>query len=247
MASDIPDRPRFAIFAGPNGAGKTTAYRRFLDARYNAGEYLNPDDIAAKLTTATGTPAGVDLSAGRAVIRRTRQLIESRQPLTRETTLSGREILASAALADAAGFRVVMVFVGVDSTSTTKCRVAFRVVSGGHDIPSATQERRFRRSLDNAPRAARIVHVAYFLDNGGLQHRLVATVYGGTVNFLDSRDAVWVERATAGLPHASALLSRAAALAELRNTEGLSKTLQVRESRPAYGVEGARSTGSEGR
>ena len=221
MASAIPDRPRFAIFAGPNGAGKTTAYRRFLDAHYNAGEYLNPDDTAAELAVATGTLAGVDLPAGRTVIRRTRQLIESRQPLTRETTLSGREILASAARADAAGFRVVMVFVGVDSPSTTKCRVAFRVVSGGHDIPSATQERRFSRSLDNAPRAAAIVHVAYFLDNGGLQHRLVATVYGGTVNFLDSSDAGWVERATAGLPLASALLSRDAALAQLRNTEGL--------------------------
>ena len=142
MASDTRDRPRFAIFAGPNGAGKSTAYRRFLDARYNAGEYLNPDDVAAEIAADTGTPAGVDLPAGRVVIQRTRQLIESRQPFTRETTLSGRENLGSAARAGGAGLRVVMV----------------------------------------------------------------------------SRDAVWVERATAGLPLASALLSRDATLAQLRNT-----------------------------
>ena len=49
MASDTTDRPRFTLFAGPNGAGKTTAYRRFLDAGFEAAEYLNPDDIAKSL------------------------------------------------------------------------------------------------------------------------------------------------------------------------------------------------------
>ncbi len=49
MAFDTTDRPRFTLFAGPNGSGKTTAYRRFLDAGYEAGEYLNADDIARRL------------------------------------------------------------------------------------------------------------------------------------------------------------------------------------------------------
>ena len=51
MASDTTDRPRFTLFAGPNGAGKTTAYRRFLDAGFEAAEYLNPDDIARAMAT----------------------------------------------------------------------------------------------------------------------------------------------------------------------------------------------------
>ena len=234
MAFDTPDRPRLTVFAGPNGAGKSTAYRRFVEAGYDAGAYLNPDDAASDIGLATGTSAGVALRAGRQVIERTRSLIAARQPFSRETTLSGGEIMRSIAAAGGAGYRVVMVFVGVRSTSTVKSRVAFRVASGRHDVPLATQDRRFRRSLNNAPHAARIADVAYFLDNAGLRHKLVATAYQGTVRFLDARGADWVARATAGLPLAPVTQFRDDALAQLRRAEGMAETLQVREPQTSY-------------
>lgn len=234
MASDTINRPRFTIFAGPNGSGKSTAYLRFLDAGYDAGEYLNPDDIAKEIGAASDAPAVIDLRAGREVILRSRALIEAHRPFVRETTLSSREILRSAASAEAAGYRVVMVFVAVGSTKVTKTRVSVRVASGGHNIPKEAQERRFPRSFDNAPRVARIADAAYFLDNSGMQHRLVAMAHGGTVAFLDPQQANWVERATAGLPRAASLLSRTQALAQLREAERLGASLQVRERRAAY-------------
>lgn len=234
MASDTADRPRFTLFAGPNGSGKSTAYLRFLDAGYHAGEYLNPDDIAKELGAASDAPAVIDLRAGREVIQRSRALIEARRPFVRETTLSSREILRSVSAAGDAGYRVVMVFVAARSTTATKTRVALRVVSGGHDIPEEAQDRRFPRSFDNAPKVARIADAAYFLDNSGMRHRLVAAAQRGTVTFFEPQRAHWAERATAGLPRAATPLSRAEALAQLREAEELGASLEVRERRAAY-------------
>ncbi len=234
MASDSIDRPRFTIFAGPNGSGKSTAYHRFLDAGYNAGEYLNPDDIAKELGATSAAAAVIDLRAGREVILRSRALVEAQRPFVRETTLSSREILRSVSAAGDAGYRVVMVFVAVGSTKVTKTRVNVRVASGGHDIPKEAQERRFPRSFDNAPKVARIADAAYFLDNSGMQHRLVATAQRGTVTFFDPQQANWAERAIKGLPRTPLLLSRTQALAQLRETERLGTSLQVREERAAY-------------
>ena len=234
MTSATADRPRFTIFAGPNGSGKSTAYQRFLAAGYDAGEYLNPDDIAKELGAVSDAPAVIDLRAGREVILRSRDLMKARRPFVRETTLSSREILRSVSAAADAGYRVVMVFVAIGGASTTKTRVAQRVLGGGHDIPEDAQDRRFGRSFDNAPKVARIAHAAYFLDNSGPRHRLVATVRGGTVAFVDARQAAWAERATSGLPQAASLLSRAEALAQLREAERLDASLEVREQRAVY-------------
>ena len=233
MASATPDRPRLTLFAGPNGAGKTTAYRRFVDAGFEAVDYLNPDDIARSLGINPGD-AAVDVTAGREVIRRTRSLIAARWSFARETTLSGREVLRSISAARDAGYRVVMVFVGTCSMKTTRSRVTVRVASGGHDISRQAQERRLPRSLDNACRVAAIADVVYFLDNTGLQHKLVATVCEGTITFLDASRAAWLDRATAGLPRAPSLCSRKEALSRLREAERLSDNLRVREGRPAY-------------
>lgn len=125
-----------------------------------------------------------------------------------------------------------MIFVAVTSLDTTQGRVAIRVAKGGHDITSEAQLRRFPRSLENAPRVAGIVDMAYFLNNAELQHKLVGIVRCGTVTFMDPLGASWVERAAAGLPSAAVLRTRDEALIDLREAEGLSDDLQVRE-RPA--------------
>ena len=234
MSSSALSQPCLTIFAGPNGSGKSTAYDRFLRAGFDSGEYLNPDEIAKSLA-ASGAPA-VDLRAGREVIQRTRSLIDARRSFVRESTLTSREIVRSAERAKAAGYRLVMVFVALSSTDMTRGRIAVRVAKGGHHITREDQERRFPRSFENAPKVARIVDAAYYLDNAGKWHRLVATVSDGTVTFLDPGDARWVEQSTKGLPLAETLKSRDAALADLRKAEGLSDELQVRDRRARYGT-----------
>ena len=232
MSNGARRRPSLTIFAGPNGSGKSTAYDRFLAAGFDSGEYLNPDEIARSLG-GSGASA-VDLRAGREVIQRTRSLIDARRSFVRESTLTSREIVRSAERAKAVGYRLVMVFVAVSTTDMTRGRIATRVAKGGHHIAREDQERRFPRSLENAPRVAGIVDVAYFLDNAELQHKLVGTVRCGTITFMDPLGASWVERATVGLPRATVLKSRDEALIDLCEAQALANDLQRRERRAGY-------------
>ena len=183
---------------------------------FATGAFLNPDDIARDLG------GDRDLRAGRETLRRARSWVEEGRTFTRESTLSSKEIVRSMRAAHDAGYRVLLVFVGVDSLAVSKMRVGNRVLRGGHDIPIAAQERRFARSFDNAPKAARIADAAYFVDNRE-RLRLVASVDHGEVQFFDASLAKWVEGALEGLPrHRDAgLKPRARALVEAEMVENV--------------------------
>ena len=227
-------QPLFTVFGGPNGSGKSTAYARFVRAGFDSGEYLNPDEIARSMRRAGTGESAFGLGAGREVVERTRSLVDARQSLVRESTLTGREIMRSVERAKTVGYRLVLVFVAVSSPITTRGRIAVRVAKGGHDIPVEVQDRRFPRSIANLRRVVRLVDVAYFLDNAGLRHRLVATVCRGTLTFLDSHGAAWAEQGAADLPRAGLLKTREEALLGLRAAEGMTEDLEVHEPRGRY-------------
>lgn len=226
--------PRFTIFGGPNGAGKSTAYDRFVRAGFDSGEYLNPDEVAKSASDSGAGGSAFDMRAGREVLERTRSLVNARRSFVRESTLTGREIVRTTERAKAAGYRLVLVFVAVSSAATPRGRIAVRVAKGGHDIPVEDQRRRFPRSFDNVRKMARLVDVAYFLDNAGFQHKLVATACQGTLTFLDAQEAAWVVRATVDLPRARLLRSREEALKDLRSAERMTADVEVREPRSRY-------------
>lgn len=47
------------------------------------------------------------------------------------------------------GYQVILYYVGVDSVDTAKTRIAQRVLDGGHGIPDADVERRYKESIRN--------------------------------------------------------------------------------------------------
>lgn len=234
MKPAAPSRPQFTIFGGPNGSGKSTAYDRFVRGGFDSGEYLNPDEVARTMRESGAGGSAFDMRAGREVVERTRSLVDARRSLVRESTLTGREIIRSVGRAKAAGYRLVLVFVAVSSPATTRGRIAIRVAKGGHDIPVEAQERRFPRSFGNVRQVVPLVDVAYLLDNAGFQFRLVATVCGGTLTFLDPQGVGWAEKGTADLPRAALLKTREEALHGLRAAEGITGDLDVREPRGRY-------------
>lgn len=228
----ISESPRYTILGGPNGAGKSTTFTRLTEWGYRSGAFLNPDEIAKGL----GGPEPVRAAAaGRETLRRSRAWMAGRRSFVRESTLSSREIVRSAEAARDAGYRVTLIFVGLNKLSVTKNRVRIRRRSGGHAIPVRDQERRFFRSFDNAPRVATIADEAYFLDDGSGQPRTAAVVLRGIVLFRDTTSAAWVERATAGLVPARPMWSRAAVLAWVRGAEGMSD--ELREGAGSYEAE----------
>ena len=227
------ERPRYTILGGPNGAGKSTTFARLTEWGYRSGAFLNPDEIAKGLD---GPEAARAVAAGRETLRRSRAWMASRRSFVRESTLSSREIVRSAQTARDAGYRVTLVFVGLNTVAATKNRVRIRSRSGGHAIPVRDQERRFLRSFDNAPRVAAIADEAYFLDNVSGQPRTAAVVHRGIVLFRDTASAAWVERATAGLVPARSMWSREAVLAWVRRAEGMSDELRERAGSYEAGV-----------
>ena len=225
------ERPRYTILGGPNGAGKSTTFARLTAWGCRSGAFLNPDEIAKELD---GPEPARAVAAGRETLRRSRAWMASRRSFVRESTLSSREIVRSAQTARDAGYRVTLVFVGLNTVAATKNRVRIRSRSGGHAIPVRDQERRFLRSFDNAPRArvAAIADEAYFLDNVSGQPRTAAVVHRGIVLFRDTASAAWVERATAGLVPVRPMWSREAVLAWVRRAEGMSD--ELREGAGSY-------------
>ena len=206
------------ILGGPNGAGKSSAHAELERLGFVTGPFLNPDDIAREFD---GAPSTRDIRAGRETLRRVKLWIREGRTFTRESTLTSSEVLRSMQVARDTGYRVILVFVGIDSVEAGKARVQSRVLHGGHDIALEAQDRRFAKSFANARRAAAIVNTAYFVDNAS-SLRYVAWVEEGRVRFADGSRTPWLLPVLEGLPRTEAAsMPRAKALALARHHERL--------------------------
>lgn len=139
--------PVCKVIAGPNGAGKTTFALTYLVAAGHSRNFVNADLIAAGLSPLD--PAREALEAGRLFLREVRRFIANRESFAFETTLSGRSYLSMIRKLVATGWEVHLVYLWLPGVPTCCERVAERVARGGHDIPAATIERRYFRSVRN--------------------------------------------------------------------------------------------------
>src|SRR5207302_3788750 len=97
-------------------------------------------------------------------------MVEQRASFAFETVFSDPvgdkvEFLSNAA---AAGYTVVLVFIGIDDAALSEQRVAMRVAQGGHDVPTAKLSARFPRTMKNLGRAIRKLPRVLVFDNGDL-------------------------------------------------------------------------------
>jgi len=82
-----------------------------------------------------------------------------------ETTLSGRSILHTAALAKETGFTVHLWYIFVADTEIAKQRVRARVARGGHGVPDDIIERRSITSLNTLECLIPLCDEAWLYDN----------------------------------------------------------------------------------
>jgi predicted ABC-type ATPase len=139
--------PNLYLIAGCNGAGKTTASKTLFPQMLNCKEFVNADSIAAGISPYN--PDGVALEAGRIMLKRVNHLLKEGLDFAFETTLSTRSFVPLLQRAREAGFRVVLIFLWLDSPAMAKARVAHRVSRGGHHIPDEIVERRYFRGISN--------------------------------------------------------------------------------------------------
>jgi predicted ABC-type ATPase len=139
--------PNLYIIAGCNGAGKTTASMTVLPEILNCYEFVNADEIARGLSPFQ--PEKVAIEAGRIMLNRLNQLIESGVDFAFETTLATKSYVSFIKRAKIKGYTIILVFIYLESVQLAKKRVSLRVISGGHNIPIDVIERRYKSGLKN--------------------------------------------------------------------------------------------------
>lgn len=139
--------PTLYIIAGCNGAGKTTASMSVLPDVLNCREFVNADEIAKGLSPFK--PEEVAIEAGKLMLQRIDVLLSRHVTFAIETTLATRSYKNLVKRAKESGYKVILLFFWLSSPEMAEMRVAQRVASGGHNIPTDVICRRYWAGLQN--------------------------------------------------------------------------------------------------
>ena len=154
--------PTFYLFAGINGAGKTSFYRAIAEGM-DLGERVSIDETAA--TLGSWLDPVIQVRAGRVALKQAFTHIDDGVTFNQETTLPGAVIVRQLREAKAAGFTVILYFLGVDRVETAIERVHRRVAKGGHGIPESLIRRRWENMPEALGKILPYCDLAYFYDN----------------------------------------------------------------------------------
>lgn len=175
--------PVLIFLAGPNGAGKTTFFEQYLQAF--GLPYVNADRIARFIgeSDPAATPEEIDPRAFREAEDLRAAFLEAGLSFCTETVFSDPvgaklDFLETARVR---GFKVFLIFIGLEGPMLSVARVKHRVEDGGHDVPDEKIDARFPRTLANLARAIPIVDEAFVLDNSSFDspYRVVAVYRTG--------------------------------------------------------------------
>jgi predicted ABC-type ATPase len=182
------NRPVFVVLAGPNGAGKSTTAARVM-----VGEFVNPDVVAKRINP--GYPEGMlaALQAGREVIGQLKDLKANGRSFTYETTLSSNDSLRQIRDAKAKGYEVRLYFVALADVDTSIDRVGYRVLRGGHNIPTEALQRRFPLILANVLEVAPRVDRFELIDNQDWEGKSRLLIENGRVVYRHRSDYPGIE------------------------------------------------------
>ena len=161
------------IIAGCNGAGKTTASFTILPEILNCKEFVNADEIAKGLSPFQ--PEKVSFEAGRIMLKRINELLETNQNFAFETTLATKSYKSKIAGAKTKNYTVTLLFFWLQNIDLAIERVKTRVLEGGHHIETEVIKRRYRNGIKNLFEIyLPIVDEVMIFDNSEGKHDLIA-------------------------------------------------------------------------
>ena len=166
--------PKLFIISGCNGAGKTTASYTILPEILDCREFVNADEIAYGLSPFN--PEGVQVEAGRIMLRRVDALLEMGESFSIETTLAARTYARLVRRAQDRGYYVSLLFFWLNSIELAIQRVAERVRNGGHNVPERVIRSRYVSGIHNFFHLyANAVDYWTVFDNSESPRRLIAS------------------------------------------------------------------------
>jgi predicted ABC-type ATPase len=161
------------IIAGCNGAGKTTASFTILPEILNCKEFVNADEIAKGLSPFQ--PEKVSFEAGRIMLKRINELLESNQNFAFETTLATKSYKSKIVEAQSKNYKVTLLFFWLQNVDLAIERVKTRVEEGGHNIEKEVIKRRYIRGIQNLFKIyLPILDEVYIFDNSFENQELIA-------------------------------------------------------------------------
>lgn len=133
------------IIAGANGSGKSTLASELLPSENL--DFLNADEVAKEICPEN--IESVKIKAGKIVLKRLDDILNSGKSFAIETTLSGKNHIKTIQKAKELHYQVVLVYSYLDNPVLCENRIKIRVLNGGHNIPKEDIIRRFYRSKEN--------------------------------------------------------------------------------------------------
>lgn len=161
------------IISGCNGAGKTTASFTILPDILDCKEFVNADEIAKGLSPFQ--PEKVSFEAGRIMLKRINELLESNENFAFETTLATKSYKSKIAEAKTKNYNVTLLFFWLQNVDLAIERVKTRVQEGGHNIEIEVIKRRYLNGIKNLFEIYMpIVDEVMIFDNSEGRHELLA-------------------------------------------------------------------------
>lgn len=177
-------KPVLVVLAGPNGAGKTTFFELYVAP--SGLPFVNADLIAKEMI-AKGEKV-TDYEAARIAEQKRQEYVSKRLSFCMETVFSDaagskRKFFKDA---QAKGYAVLLIFVGLIHAETSRSRVFQRISAGGHPVPDRKIDERFPRTFENLQKAIRFVDRAFLFDNSSFDepYRPIAICVAGETHQL---------------------------------------------------------------
>ena len=180
-------RPLGVVLAGHNGSGKSTMWRKHLSPRIriplvNADRMMlavlpEPDRrgrLAQWATELRDTDESWMRVAQKGVEAFVAQAMLNKAPFAMETVFSYWVERSDGTIASkielieqmqAAGYFVLLTFVGLTNSALSIARVQTRVTTGGHDVPLQKLLERFERTQHAIRAASRVADATVLVDN----------------------------------------------------------------------------------
>lgn len=138
----INNQKTLYIIAGANGSGKTTFALSYT--ALNNLYFINADEIAKSYDPKDISKYKV--KAGKEFFRRLELSLNQDKSFMIESTLSGKYLQDVINRAKSKNFRVVLIYLFLETDQENILRVQNRVLNGGHDVPVDDIKRRYTRS-----------------------------------------------------------------------------------------------------